>query len=284
MRRPALSPSTSVSDFRSRTPSCLSSCAPFSNSRSPSPYAHPSSTPTSDAFSCDFRSPSPVSPERSPDFDLVRSMLYILLPLVLHSRTPFANMQWYSLFLLQPSLRLGTRIVELLHASPRTCHRFRPSLSSVSHQNRRRLLCVEVAEYCPHLVAQSLERLLAWRRIHWVVCEVVEEDAMHHDEADQAPLHNLGPLVPCRLDRLEPCAPLELALEVELLLLGELAEVRRPSLLCGKSVAGEVEGRELALLPTQQAVDEAHRRHDGRLCMRQLRQQDFNCGVCACFD
>jgi hypothetical protein len=182
-------------------------------------------------------------------------------------KTPFANMHYYRLPPLRSSLRSGTHIVERLYASPRTRHQFRPSFSSISHPNRRRLLRVEVAQYRPHLVAQSLEWLLAWRGVHWVGREVVEEDAVHNDEADQAPLHNLGPLVPGRLDRLEPRATLEFALKVELLLLGQLAEVRRPCLLCGISIASEVEGRQLALFAAKQAVDEAHRRHGGGVGM-----------------
>lgn len=42
---------------------------------------------------------------------------------------------------------------------------------------------------------------------------------------------------------------------MELLLLGQLAQVGRPFLLCAESIAGEVERRELALLAAKQAVD-----------------------------
>jgi hypothetical protein len=199
------------------------------------------------------------------------SLLYTLLLLLLHSQNAGSLIcKCHSRPCLRFSLRSGTRIVELLHASPRTGHRFRPPFSSISHRDRRRLLRVEVAQYRPHLVAQSLKWLLAWRRVHWVGREIVEEDAVHNNKADQAPLHDFGPLIPGRLDRLQPCATLELALKVELLLLGELAEVRRPYLLRGISIAGEVERRQLALLAAKQAVYEAHRRHGGGISMRQL--------------
>lgn len=75
----------------------------------------------------------------------------------------------------------------------------------------------------------------------------MEEHAVDDHEANEAPLHDLGPLLPLRLDGLEAKATLELALEAELLLLGELAEVGRPVLLCSVAVAGEVEGRQFRL-------------------------------------
>jgi len=75
----------------------------------------------------------------------------------------------------------------------------------------------------------------------------VEEDGIDDDEANEVPLHNLGPPVPLGPDGLQANTALELALEAELLLLGELEEIGRPLLPGAVAVEGEVEGRELRL-------------------------------------
>jgi hypothetical protein len=121
-------------------------------------------------------------------------------------------------------------------------------------------MCIEAPQFSPHALPQRLERLLARPRVHGILGEVVEEHAVDGDEADQAPLHDLDPLVPLGADGLDLDAPLELALESELLALRHLAEVGRPLLALGKAVARKVEGRERTLLPTKQAAEETQHR------------------------
>ena len=129
-------------------------------------------------------------------------------------------------------------------------------------------MCPQAVPSSPHAVSQAFERLLARSRIHGILGKVVEEDAVDDDEADKVPLDDLGPLLPLRLDGLEAKATLELALEAELLLLGELAEVGRPVLLCAEAVAGEVEGRQVRLgSASEQTREQLEHGGDGRWAM-----------------
>lgn len=126
-------------------------------------------------------------------------------------------------------------------------------------------MCIESPQHFPHLPPQRLERLLARPRVHRVFGEVVEENAVHDDEAYKAPYHDRDLVVPLRTYGLDLEASLELALEAEVLLVRQLAQVGRPLLLCGKAVACEVEGRELGPLAAKEASDES-----GHLAGRQL--------------
>lgn len=125
-------------------------------------------------------------------------------------------------------------------------------------------MCIEAPQHSPHLCPQSLEWLLAWPWIHRVLPEVVEENAVDNDEADHAPLHDLGPLVPRGVDRLGLYATLELALKAKLLLLCQLAKVRWPSLFDLEAVARKVEGRQCVLVASEQAIEELQHCADWR--------------------
>lgn len=106
---------------------------------------------------------------------------------------------------------------------------------------------------CPN----SLERLLPWSRIHGILGEVMEQNAIHRHKANQAPLHDLCPLVPGWLYRFHSQASLEFALESKLLLFCELPEVRRPLLQNFVAVSREVEGWEIGLRRmAKQSLDE----------------------------
>lgn len=103
---------------------------------------------------------------------------------------------------------------------------------------------IEVAEEAEEPPAEILEDLLAWLWIPGILPVIVEQNPIHEDCADHAPLQNLCPPVPRRSDVFEFMATLELPLEPELLFLGQVAKGRRPFLLCRKAIAGEVEGWE----------------------------------------
>jgi hypothetical protein len=126
-------------------------------------------------------------------------------------------------------------------------------------------MCIEVPQFVPHPSPYSHKRLLAWSRIHGILRKVVEENAVNDDEADQAPLHDANPLVPHGARGFELDASLELALEPELLLLCQLAEIGRPWPAHAKAVACEVEGREGVPLPSEEALEEAQHRVEWRL-------------------
>lgn len=118
-------------------------------------------------------------------------------------------------------------------------------------------MCIKPSQLVPHPPPYSLEWLLAWPRVHRVLCEVVEQDAVDDDERDDAPGDDLDAIVPLRAHGLVLDAPLELALEAELLALCELGEVGRPLLAHGKAVAREVEGRECVCRPVEETRPEA---------------------------
>lgn len=84
----------------------------------------------------------------------------------------------------------------------------------------------------------------------------MEENSVDDDERDDAPLRNLGPLVPHRLDGLCLNSSLKLALEAKLLLVGELAEGGRPLFFDAEAVARKVKGRQCVFVAAEQAVDE----------------------------
>lgn len=146
-----------------------------------------------------------------------------------------------------------------------SCLQFQPSGPPFA-LDRRFGMCIETPQHIPHLLSQSSERLLAWPWVHWVFSEVVEEDAIDGDEPDHAPLHNLGPAVPHGLDRLGLDASLELALESELLLLSQLAEIWRPCLFRGKAIAREVEGRQCVFMAAEPPLNESQHRTEIALC------------------
>ena len=85
----------------------------------------------------------------------------------------------------------------------------------------------------------------------------MEKCTIHDDETDQTPLHNLGPFVPQRPLRLQLDAPLEFALESELLLFRQGAKVWRPFLLDEVLVARKVKGRQCVLMAAKETIDEA---------------------------
>lgn len=118
-------------------------------------------------------------------------------------------------------------------------------------------LCIESSEKSPHSLSQAFKRLLAWPWVHRVLSEVVEQDTVDYNETDQTPLHYLCPFVPLRAYRLELDASLEFALEPELLLFCQSAEVRRPLLLDAVLVARKVKGWECILLATEDAIQDA---------------------------
>ena len=85
----------------------------------------------------------------------------------------------------------------------------------------------------------------------------MEQDAVNDDEADQTPLHHFGPFVPQWPLRLQLDAPLKFALESELLLFRQGAEVWRPFLLDVVFVARKVKGRQCVLMAAKETIDEA---------------------------
>lgn len=126
-------------------------------------------------------------------------------------------------------------------------------------------MCIESPKHPPHPLPQSLKRLLAWPWIHRVLSEVVEQDTIDEDETDQTPLHHLRPLVPFWPYRLRLDASLELALEPELLLVRQGAQVRRPLFLGWVLVAREVERWQCVLVAAEEAVEETQ--HGRWLCL-----------------
>ena len=118
-------------------------------------------------------------------------------------------------------------------------------------------MCIEPPKQSPHPFPQSLKHLLARPWIHRVISEVVEQDAIDDDEADQTPLYHLCPLVPLRPYRLHLYAAFELALEPELLLVRQGAQIRRPFLLGWVFVARKVKGWQCVLVAAEKAVEEA---------------------------
>jgi hypothetical protein len=149
-------------------------------------------------------------------------------------------------------------------ANPTFIQRFQPSGAPSSTSHSFLGMCIEAPQFVPHPRPQSHKWLLAWSGVHRVLREVVEEDAVDSDEADQAPLHDLDPLVPLRSHRLHLDASLELALKPELLLLSQGGELGRPFLSHAEAVAREVEGREGVLMPAEEALEEAQHRIEWR--------------------
>ena len=137
--------STSSSRIIRAAPSGHNPKEPHHELTSPSPYQHPPHSPTSSASSFDPKPHSPSIAKWFSDYQVVCSYCTLSCPCCYISKTPFANMQYRSLPHLHFSLRSGTGLVKLLHASPRTCHRSRPPFPSISHPNCRRLLRVETA-------------------------------------------------------------------------------------------------------------------------------------------
>lgn len=133
----------------------------------------------------------------------------------------------------RPTACILTIILGLRHVRMR--HWLYPSLAALPH-DRVLIVCPDAVEEVPHSFPQSQERLLSRSRIHGIFREIVEEYAIHHHESNQAPLYDLGPLIPRRTNSLLFDPSFEFALEAELLLLGKVFEVWRPLLPCEKAI------------------------------------------------
>lgn len=103
----------------------------------------------------------------------------------------------------------------------------------------------------------------------------MEESAVYNDETNQTPLHDFGPLVPGWPDCFHFGSAFKLALEAELLLLGQLLEVWWPFLLDAIAIAREVEGWERILVATEQPVDQTQHDVNGRSGYEELAWNTF---------